>query len=158
MDAKSIQSLIPQLYALVAELEAAAPGRRFTPDGHMVGSIGEVIAACRYDLELAAASTEGYDAIHRASGTKVEIKATQGKLVAMRCQPPHLLVLLIQRDGSAETVFNGPGHLAWEAASKLSDRNGQRTISIAKLRSLQSQVQRSAALPDLAGEDAQKPD
>jgi hypothetical protein len=146
MDAKRIQSLIPQLYALAAELEAAAPGRRFTPDGHMVGSIGEVIAACQYGLELAAASTEGYDAIHKPSGIKVEIKATQGRLVAMRCQPPHLLVLLIHADGSAETVFNGPGKLAWDAASQTSSRNGQSTISLSRLRELQESVPESERL------------
>ena len=146
MDAERIKALVPQLYALVAQLEAAAPGRRFTPDGHMVGSIGEVIAACLYDLELAAASTEGYDAIHKPSGLKVEIKTTQGKLVAMRCQPPHLLVLLIHADGSADTVFNGPGKLAWDAASKTSSRNGQSTISVSKLRELQERVPASEQL------------
>ncbi len=146
MDAEHIRRLVPQLYQLVAQLETAAPGRRFTPDGHMVGSIGEVIAACQYDLDLAAASTEGYDAIHKPTGTKVEIKATQGRLVAMRCQPPHLLVLLIRRDGSAETVFNGPGQLAWDAASSPSSRNGQSTISLKKLRELQEGVPASAQL------------
>jgi len=151
MDAERIKALVPQLYALVAQLEAAAPGRRFTPDGHMVGSIGEVIAACQYDLELATASTEGYDAIHKPSGLKVEIKATQGRLVAMRCQPPHLLVLLIHADGSADTVFNGPGKLAWDAASQTSSRNGQRTISLSKLHVLQVSVQHSERLPAVAG-------
>lgn len=146
MDAEQIKALVPQLYALVAQLEDAAPGRRFTPDGHMIGSIGEVLAACQYDLELVTASTEGYDAIHKPSGTKVEIKATQGKLVAMRCQPPHLLVLLIHADGSAETVFNGPGQLAWEKAGKPSARNGQRTISLNKLRKLQGAVPPSEQL------------
>ena len=147
MDAARIQSLIPKLYALTAELEAAAPGRRFTPDGHMVGSIGEVIAACRYGLELTPASTEGHDAIHRSSGRQVEIKATQGRLIAMRCRPPHLLVLLIHRDGSAETVFNGPGNLVWDAASEPSSRNGQSTISISRLRELQTLVQERDLLP-----------
>ena len=147
MDAEQIKRLVPQLYQLVAQLEAAAPGRRFTPDGHMVGSIGEVIAACQYGLELTAASTEGHDAIHKPTGTKVEIKATQGRLVAMRCLPPHLLVLLIHRDGSAETVFNGPGQLAWDAASSPSSRNGQSTISLSKLRELQKGVPASAQLP-----------
>jgi len=117
----------------------------------MVGSIGEVLAAFQYDLELVTASTEGYDAIHRPSGTKVEIKTTQGKLVAMRCQPPHLLVMLIHADGSAATVFNGPGQLAWSNAGKPSARNGQRTIGLSKLHVLQVSVQHSERLPAVAG-------
>ncbi len=37
-------ALIRQLYRVVAQLEAEF-GRKFTPDGHLVGSIGEVIGA-----------------------------------------------------------------------------------------------------------------
>ena len=47
-----IPQLIKRLYEIVAELESLYPGRKFTPDGHLVGSIGEVIAAHNYDLIL----------------------------------------------------------------------------------------------------------
>ena len=62
MDAKAIQHLVPELFRVIAELEAAAPGRHFTPDGHLIGSIGEVMAAGRYGLTLTTASTKGIDA------------------------------------------------------------------------------------------------
>jgi hypothetical protein len=35
---------VAAIYKAVEELEAAYPSRKFTPDGHLVGSIGEVIA------------------------------------------------------------------------------------------------------------------
>jgi hypothetical protein len=35
---------VATIYRAVAELEAQY-GRKFTPDGHLVGSIGEVVAA-----------------------------------------------------------------------------------------------------------------
>jgi hypothetical protein len=35
---------VADIYRAVGELETAYPGRKFTPDGHLVGSIGEVIA------------------------------------------------------------------------------------------------------------------
>lgn len=41
---------IRKIYAVVAELSALFPGRRFTPDGHMVGSLGEAIAAIDYGV------------------------------------------------------------------------------------------------------------
>ena len=44
MNAEAIQRLVPELFRVIAELEAAVPGRHFTPDGHLIGSIGEVIA------------------------------------------------------------------------------------------------------------------
>jgi hypothetical protein len=33
---------VAAIYCAVEELEALYPGRKFTPDGHLVGSIGEV--------------------------------------------------------------------------------------------------------------------
>lgn len=36
---------VAAIYLAVAELEGLYPGRKFTPDGHLVGSIGEVVAA-----------------------------------------------------------------------------------------------------------------
>ncbi|MBW8042608.1 MAG: hypothetical protein FVQ85_21795 [Planctomycetes bacterium] len=41
----SIPSIVQELYSIVDRLEELFPGRRFTPDGHLVGSIGEVLAA-----------------------------------------------------------------------------------------------------------------
>ena len=38
---------IKELYRITAELERRYPGRKFTIDGHLVGSIGEVIVAER---------------------------------------------------------------------------------------------------------------
>ena len=42
-------ALVEQPYATVRELEAMFPGRHFIPDGHMVGSLGECLAAAAYD-------------------------------------------------------------------------------------------------------------
>ena len=38
-----ISERIRRIYEITAELEELYPGRHFTPDGHMVGSIGEVL-------------------------------------------------------------------------------------------------------------------
>src|SRR5476651_2671045 len=43
---------VARIYKATAELEALYPGRKFTPDGHLVGSIGEVIAAEALGLKL----------------------------------------------------------------------------------------------------------
>lgn len=57
-----VPELVRDLYKLVHRLEGLFPGRRFTLDGHLVGSLGEVMAAQRYALELLPASAEGHDA------------------------------------------------------------------------------------------------
>jgi hypothetical protein len=53
---------VARIYKAAAELEALYPGRKFTPDGHLVGSIGEVIAAEALGLTLYPMSKPGHDA------------------------------------------------------------------------------------------------
>jgi hypothetical protein len=43
---------VARIYKATTELEALYPGRKFTPDGHLVGSIGEVVAAEALSLIL----------------------------------------------------------------------------------------------------------
>ena len=68
---EKVPGLVGELYALVAQLEALFPGRRFTPDGHLVGSIGEVIAAHRYGLDLLPHSAQGHDARSPLMATQI---------------------------------------------------------------------------------------
>lgn len=153
LDPTRIQQLIPELYAVVAELEAAAPGRSFAPDGHLLGSIGEVIAAARYGLELTTASTKGIDA-HTSTGQPVEIKCTGGGgSIALRGEVPvtdelHLLVLTIAKDGMATTIYNGPAAPVWAAAGRVQS-NGQRKISLSELKRQQLQVPDGERLVDV---------
>lgn len=135
MDTNRFPQIIKQIYGAVAELERMFPGRHFTPDGHMVGSIGEALAAHYYGLTLNPASTKGFDAVK--DGKKIEIKATQGNRVAFRSCPEYALVLRIDESGQFEEVFNGPGHIVWqEFAGKTVPSNGQFQISLKKLAAL----------------------
>jgi hypothetical protein len=140
-----IPAKIRSLYKIVEELEAIFPGRHFTPDGHLVGSIGEVLGAYYYDLELLPASAVAHDAKTK-DGRFVQIKATQGKLIGIRAEPDHLIVLGIDKHGMSEEIYNGPGKLAWDAAGKMQN-NGQRGISRSKLSALMSQVSEAEKLP-----------
>lgn len=135
---ESLNTKIRQLYAIVNDLEQQFPGRHFTPDGHLVGSIGEVIAASTYDLELLPASYETHDAI-TPNGKMVQIKATQKDRVSLYGEPNFLIVLKILPDGSTIELFNGPGKQVWDSAGPL-QKNGQRSISTAKLKNIMSSV------------------
>jgi hypothetical protein len=55
--------LVDQLHAVVEELEALHPGRKFPLDGHLVGSLGEAAGEALFDVELVRLSNRGYDAI-----------------------------------------------------------------------------------------------
>jgi len=147
IDHDKFRALVKQLYATVNELEAMFPGRYFTPDGHMVGSLGECLVADAYNLELKTASNKGSDAVTE-TGLEVEIKATQSKSVAFRSQPQHTIIIKILRDGTFEEIYNGPGCLVWEQfKGKRLPSNGQFQVSLNKLRQLNQQVAESDHVP-----------
>jgi hypothetical protein len=121
---------VAAIYRAVSELEALYPQRRFTPDGHLVGSIGEVVAAKALGLTLHRASYPGHDAFDKNGD--VQIKMTGGKSVALYATCDRLVVLRVISPEEAEIVYDGLGKPAWEEAGKLG-KNGQRVISIKRL-------------------------
>lgn len=129
----SLPPPVAAIYRAVEELQALYPTRKFTPDGHLVGSIGEVVAAEALGLTLYPASHPGHDA-YDANGD-VQIKMTAGKSVAMYATCTRLVVLRIESPEEAEIIYDGPGELAWSHAGKLG-KNGQRVVSLARLRAL----------------------
>ncbi len=147
---KDIPRLIEGLYEIVDDLEAIFPGRRFTPDGHMVGSIGEVLAAYDFGLELAPASTNSFDAWTFGRELRVEIKATQRGVVGLssddRQLPDRLLAFWIPRGASRECVYNGSAERVWQNAGK-PQKTGRRSISVATLRGLDLEVPDAERLP-----------
>jgi hypothetical protein len=140
IDHEKFRTLIQRLYAVVKELEQMFPNRPFTPDGHMVGSIGECLVADAFNLELMPPSNEGFDAKDRL-GRHVEIKATQSSKVAFRSCPPFTIIIQIHENGLFDVCYNGPGNLIWDTfASKPLPSNGQYSISITRVRELNTLV------------------
>jgi len=133
-----LEEKIRELYRITAELEEKYPGRHFTPDGHLVGSIGEVYAAEKYGLALLETNSEKHDA-RSADGRLIQIKITQTDRVSIYSEPDYLLVMKMKNDGTIEEVYNGKGAVPWESAGKV-QKNGQRSISLRKLVSLNAAV------------------
>ena len=136
----NIATKIRQLYAITQELEHNYPGRKFTPDGHLVGSIGEVLVSEHYGLTLLPNSSETHDAVTK-DGRLVQIKATQVKGVSISSEPEYVIVIKLFTDGSWEEVYNGPGKPVWNNAGKM-QKNGQRYIALNKLQCLMSSVKK----------------
>lgn len=124
---------VARIYKATAELEARYPNRKFTLDGHLVGSLGEVVAAEELGLTLHPMSQAGHDA-YDANGN-VQIKMTAGTKVAMYETCERLVVLHVLSSEEAEIVYDGPGQPAWEKAGK-KQKNGQRTVSLSRLRDI----------------------
>jgi peptidoglycan hydrolase-like protein with peptidoglycan-binding domain len=66
---------VAAIYKATKKLNAEFPLRSFTPDGHLVGHLGEVIAARNVGLELLPNSHPGHDAVD-STGRCVQIKLT----------------------------------------------------------------------------------
>jgi hypothetical protein len=124
---------VADIYKAVEGLNSryARHERKFTPDGHLVGSIGEVIAAEEFGLSLLPPSHAGHDAKDQ-DGRLVQIKLTAGRRVSMYGSADRLIVMRVVDATSAELIYDGPGQRAWDGAGKM-QKNGQRSISVEKL-------------------------
>lgn len=140
-----IPTLITHLYEIVDRLEQIVPGRKFTPDGHLVGSIGEAVAGYSYGLTLLPASFKQYDAIS-PENLHVQIKLTQGNSVAISYACDHLLVLHLDRHKGFSEVYNGAGAPVWDQIHHKADHGRQRSISLTQLRKIAA-LSPSPAIP-----------
>ena len=83
-------------------------------------------------------SNNGYDAID-GDGRKVEIKATTRKSVGLSAsgtRAERLVVVSLDHEGNPSIVYDGDCDRAWASAGK-PQKNGQRSISLTRLRELQ---------------------
>jgi len=71
--AEDVRTAIKKIFRSCQQLTELT-GRPFSPDGHLVGSFGEVVAADLLNLTLMPPSNDGYDATDK-QGRRVEIKA-----------------------------------------------------------------------------------
>ena len=138
MDEKRFPELIGELYRVAGQLEAMFPGRPFTPDGHMVGSLAECYAEYYYGIKLYTPVGKGHEG--RVHELHVEVKATQGDKVTLRGGPERLLVLRMFKDGSFEEVYNGPGAPVWALAGHTRGGSGQFQVSLKQLQKLMESV------------------
>lgn len=146
---RELTAIINELYALTARLEKMYPGRHFTPDGHLVGSIGEVFAAERYGISLFTAGCETHDG-KAPDGRLVQIKATQRRSVGISEKPDYLLVFSIDDEGRLSEVYNGSGLPVWQLfLGKKRPKNGQYQVSLTRLRELNERVSSRDRIPVL---------
>lgn len=151
----SIKDKVQQLIGIVKELESDFPGRHFTLDGHLVGSIGEVMASYYYGIELYTASAVAHDG--EIDGKKVQIKITQQNSIVIHHEPDYLIALYLNKNGSVYEIYNGPGKAPWDTASK-SDLYNNRHMSVSKLMKLDQQVDPDSRIKSIHSIEKMKPE
>ena len=143
---EEVPVLITGLLAATRRLNELFDGRQFTPDGHLVGSIGEVVAEYIYDVKLTPGGTAQVDA-HTSDGRSVQIKLTGAKGTAygfrwssrMAIAPAEILIAMQLTKAGFVEVYNGlfPKSLL---ESRKDTSNGQVSINLSKLRNINPQM------------------
>ena len=128
---------ILELNRIVSELEVDFPERHFTLDGHLIGSIGEVMAEYYYGVNLSKPSSPRHDG--NVGDREVQVKMTQRDNVLISSKPEFLLVLYLTKTGDIYEVYNGPGKLPWEKA-RIDHSHNYRHIRVNKLMELDAEV------------------
>jgi hypothetical protein len=128
---------VAKIYEAVAELEKLydGKGRRFTPDGHLVGSIGEVVIAHELGLELYPNSYRDHDAHGPMGDVQIKLVGLSGNRIALYGDCNYLIVAKMVSVDEAEIVYCGPGEPVCAKAGR-PQRDGQRAVSLRVLREL----------------------
>ena len=142
---ESLKHNYKTIAAMISKMENNFPDRHFTMDGHLVGSIGECMAAYHYNIELAPSSQKNYDGTK--DGIEIQIKTTQKNTVLISSKPEHLIVLRLLEDGQVVEVFNGPGEIVWNETGK-KDKHGYYHFTVKKLLELNQQVPEDGRIVD----------
>ena len=72
-------------------------------------------------------------------GRKVQIKISLQDDIVINHEPDYLIVLYMKKNGSIYEVYNGPGKLPWDSASK-KDNHNNRHMRVNKLMELDKAV------------------
>ncbi len=152
---EGVKQQVQELISIVNSLELQFPGRHFTLDGHLVGSIGEVMAAYYYGIELYTASAVAHDG--EVDGKKVQIKISQQDNIVINHEPDYLIVLYLNRSGDIYEVYNGPGCEPWNTASK-PDSHNNRHMLVNKLIKMDQEVKEENRIKAIHTIEKMKPE
>ena len=133
----------------VEKLEEMFPGRSFTLDGHLIGSIGEAVAKYYYGIDLVETNKKAIDGFYR--GETVQIKTVQQDLVSIDLSNikdlKYLLVLYLNKNGIAYEVYNGPIETVLKNAPK-ANSHGYTQFRVNRLLDLSKNVKEEERIPN----------
>ena len=140
-------------------LNECFPRRTFPLDGKLVGDMGEVIAAIKWDLILLHDNFLSVDAMkwkgNLAKTVFVQIKTSiqkencsnwrisfSNRQVADSDCPPHLIVLVLRSDSTFRVIYDGPGDIMISPSSETL----KRSMNVTTLINYYDRVEETAAL------------
>jgi hypothetical protein len=104
---------ITKLFDLKERLNKEFENRNFTPDGRLIGDIGEVLAELYYDIILDKGQSHTHDG-ETPDGQSVQIKISFQDHLTFGKIPKYYLGLKIDKNGDYTEVYNGPGQIIYD--------------------------------------------
>lgn len=140
------RELVRSLYKITAALKKLHPHRNFTPDGILVGSLGEVLAEYHYDLKPLGTGAHAHDCVK--DGISIQVKTTQRESIQIGHNCEYLIALKLHQNGTAEEIYNGPGKPVWDLVKdKPLPRNGLYSVRLNTLRHLMEIAPKAKKFP-----------
>lgn len=127
-------------------------GREFTPLQVLVGGLGEILAAEKYDLELLPPKTDiadVFDAIDsQGRGIRIRCDLTDTAAIHKDATGGLLFVLKLLPDVTIQEIFNGPMSAAYQLTKGLrTDGSGLVRLDHSELRALMKSVAINKRIP-----------
>ena len=115
MDVREFKNKIASIYEIANELGQEFNITKCTPDGHLLGAIGQIAAKIAFGLKFGSDKKE-----HNCTWSdqdriiNVQVRCTGRGSVAIRKEPEYLIALEISEAGKIYLLYNGPGEYVWE--------------------------------------------
>ena len=139
MDAEEFKRKISAIYDIAHELSQAFKISNCTPDGHLLGAIGQIAAKIAFGLTFNSKLQE-----HNCTWSdgksmlNIQVRCTGRGSIAIRMEPEYLIALEISEAGKIFLLYNGPGKHVWEKIEH--QKQTQKTASRKLLMEAQKEV------------------
>jgi len=139
MDANEFKKKIASIYGIANELGREFNISKCTPDGHLLGAIGQIAAKIAFGLNFGSNKKE-----HNCTWSdqdriiNIQVRCTGRGSIALREEPEYLIAIEIFESGKLSLLYNGPGKFLWNQVKK--QKQPQKYASKNQLMEAQSEV------------------
>lgn len=146
MKPEDFKKKIAAIYDIANDLGSAFNITNCTPDGHLLGAIGQIAAKIAFKLNIGS-KVEGHNCTWSdgKSVLPVQVGCTGRGSIAIRKKPMYLIALEITETGKISLLYNGPGKHVWEKIEH--QKQNQKYASKNQLKDAQMEVDSKSQIP-----------
>lgn len=146
MDTYEFKKKIASIYEIANELGREFNISKCTPDGLLLGAIGQIAAKIAFGLQFGSGE-KGHNCTWSDKGKilNIQVRSTGRGSVAIRKEPEYLIAIEITETGRLYLLYNGPGIFVWEKIQP--QKQPQKYASKNQLLEAQQDVSLSSQIP-----------